>query len=183
MTITLGWIRRNKATQELIVASDSRLRSHGAINQSQKIFQLDRGDCCLGFCGDAQVAYPLSVQLGSALNNFIKTRTRGADVTDVVNNVRGVLNNLISSWDISQSDKDEELKETKVLFAGWSWKFSVSISGCSCMSMAPSNFITEGYAYHSRGKKSIDLFCLLAIMKPTTKHLCSLFLNDDMASI
>lgn len=69
------------------------------------------------------MAYPLFVQVGSALNNFIKTRTRAADVTDVVNNVRGVLNNLISSWDLSLSEKDEELKHTMILFAGWSWKF------------------------------------------------------------
>lgn len=123
MTITLAWVRQNKNTQELLVASDSRLRSRGAINQAQKIFRLDRGDCCLGFCGDAQVAYPLFVQVGSALNSFIRTRTRAADVTDVVNNVREVLNNLISSWDLSRPEKDEELRDTMILFAGWSWKF------------------------------------------------------------
>ncbi|WP_298280430.1 hypothetical protein [uncultured Bradyrhizobium sp.] len=123
MTITLAWVRNNKDTTELLVASDSRLRSRGAIDQAQKIFRLDRGDCCLGFCGDAQVAYPLFVQVGSALNNYIRTRTRAADVTNVVDNVRWVLNNLIASWDISPKEKDEELAATKIMFAGWSWKF------------------------------------------------------------
>ena len=80
MTITLAWVRNNKDTTELLVASDSRLRSRGAIDQAQKIFRLDRGDCCLGFCGDAQVAYPLFVQVGSALNNYIRTRTLGTVV-------------------------------------------------------------------------------------------------------
>jgi len=122
VTITLAWVRHNKETQELLIASDSRLRSRGAIDQAQKIFRLDRGDCCLGFCGDAQVAYPLFVQVGSALNNFIKTRTRAADVTDVVNNIEAVLNNLISSWDIALSDKAQKLAKTQILFAGWSWK-------------------------------------------------------------
>lgn len=83
MTITVAWTRKNKNTSELLVASDSRLRSRGAIDQAQKIFRLERGDCCLGFCGDAQIAYPLFVQVGSALNNFIKTRTRAEDVTDL----------------------------------------------------------------------------------------------------
>jgi hypothetical protein len=123
LTITLAWVRQNKNTRELLVASDSRLRSRGAINQSQKIFRLERGDCCLGFCGDAQVAYPLFMQVGSALNNYIKTRTRAADVTDVVHNVRLILNNLIASWDLSEREKVEELSSTQILFAGWSWKF------------------------------------------------------------
>jgi hypothetical protein len=123
LTITLAWVRQNKNTRELLIASDSRLRSRGAIDQTQKIFRLERADCCLGFCGDAQVAYPLFIQVGSALNNFIKTRTRAADVTDVVNNVRGVLNNLIDSWDLSGQEKLEELKHTQILFSGRSWKF------------------------------------------------------------
>jgi hypothetical protein len=70
------------------------------------------------------VAYPLFIQVGSALNNYIKTRTRAADVTDVVNTVRGVLNNLIANWDLTAEEKSEELKSTKILFAGWSWKFA-----------------------------------------------------------
>ena len=63
MTITISWLRKKGATVELVVASDSRLRSRGALDQAQKLFRLDRGDCCLAFCGDAQVAYPLFIQV------------------------------------------------------------------------------------------------------------------------
>lgn len=124
MTITLGWIRKNKNTQELIVASDSRLRSRGAMDQCQKLYHLARGDCCLAFCGDTHVVYPLFIQFGSAIDNFIKFKTRATDVTDLVNSVRLILNNLVASWDIDDADKKAELDETKVLFAGWSWRFS-----------------------------------------------------------
>jgi hypothetical protein len=123
MTITLAWVRQNKNTTELLVASDSRLRSRGALNQTQKIFRLERGDSCLGFCGDAQVAYPLFVQVGSALNNFIRTRTRGADVTEVVDKISSVLTNLLSSWDLDAAGIGEEIADTRILFAGWSWRF------------------------------------------------------------
>ena len=121
MTITLGWITRFKQSTELIFASDSRLRSYGALDQCQKVFPLERGDCCLGFCGDAQIAYPLFIQVGTALNNYIKTRTRGTDVTQVQRLIGQILNNLISSWDISPSEKSEWLKDTRILFGGWSW--------------------------------------------------------------
>lgn len=122
MTITVAWVRQNKNTSELLVASDSRLRAYGAINQAQKLFRLERGDCCLGFCGDAQVAYPLFVQVGTTLNNFVRTRTRAEDITDITDTIGRVLNNFIGSWDLPEVDKAEQLKSTKVLFAGWSWK-------------------------------------------------------------
>ena len=118
MTITVAWVRRNKATKELIVISDSRLRSRGAINQAQKLFRLERGDCCLGFCGDAQIAYPLFMQVGSGLNNFLKTKSRASDVTDIVNNIRMILNNLVDSWDLPDDEKFQELSSTMILVCG-----------------------------------------------------------------
>ena len=123
MTITIAWTRKNKSTSELIIASDSRPRSRGAMDQAQKIFRLERGDCCLGFCGDAQIAYPLFVQVGSTLNNFIRTRTRAEDVTDVAEKIGGVLNNIVQSWDLGGSEKTVDLASTMIMFAEWSWKF------------------------------------------------------------
>ena len=141
MTITVAWVRRNKDTSELLVASDSRLRSRGSLNQTQKIFRLERGDCCLGFCGDAQVAYPLFVQVGSTLNNFIRTRTRAADVTDLVDTIGNVISNLLSSWDLKADEIAQEIADTRILFAGWSWRFRRFEVG---------QFVSEGaqFRYH-----------------------------------
>lgn len=122
MTITVAWIRQNKNTTELLFASDSRLRSYGAMDQSQKLFRLERGDCCLGFSGDTHIAYPLFMQASSALNNFIRTRTRAADVTDVAANIGQVLNNLAASWDLPAKEKKAELAGSNIVFGGWSWK-------------------------------------------------------------
>jgi hypothetical protein len=79
VTITIAWVRRNKGTAELVLASDSRLRSYGALDQAQKLFPLERGDCCLGFCGDTRIAYPLFIQVSTSINNYVKTRTRALD--------------------------------------------------------------------------------------------------------
>lgn len=123
MTITIGWVRRNKDTSELLIASDSRLRSRGAMSQCQKIFRLERGDCCLGFSGDAQVAFPLFIQVGSAINNYIRMRTRAMDINDVAQKIEDLLKNFINGWDLDNNAKHEELKDTRILFAGWSWKY------------------------------------------------------------
>lgn len=122
MTITVAWVRQNRNISELLIASDSRLRAYGAIDQAQKLFRLERGDCCLGFCGDAQIAYPLFIQVGTTLNNFGRTRTRFEDVTDITDTVGRVLNNLVQSWDLPDEEKSEQLASTKIMFAGWSWK-------------------------------------------------------------
>ncbi|WP_143217059.1 hypothetical protein [Acetobacter indonesiensis] len=143
MTITISWINHNIDTKELILISDSRLRSYGAMDQCQKIFPLERGDCCLGFCGDAQIAYPLSVQASSALNNFIKTRTRSFDVLEIKDFLCKILNNLISSWDLKKSEKLTELKETNIFFGGWSWKKSDFIIGYF-------KYDDSGFVYHKR---------------------------------
>lgn len=122
MTITVAWIRQNNETSELLVASDSRLRACGPIDQAQKLFRLERGDCCLGFCGDTHIAYPLFIHVGTTLNNFLSTRTRAKDVTEIADIIGQVLNNLIISWDLNEDEKARQLASTKILFAGWSWK-------------------------------------------------------------
>lgn len=122
MTITIAWLRRRKQTVELVLASDSRLRSYGAMDQAQKLFRLMRGDCCLAFCGDAQVAYPFFIQVGTALDNHVKTRTRARDITRLGATIGQMLNKLIGAWDIPSHEKDEQLATTRILFGGWSWE-------------------------------------------------------------
>jgi hypothetical protein len=68
------------------------------------------------------IAYPIFVQVASTLNNFIRTRTRAADVTDLPSLINDLIANLIASWDLPDSEKIQELATTKILFAGWSWK-------------------------------------------------------------
>lgn len=122
MTIALAWLRRRKQTVELVLASDSRLRSYGAMDQGQKLFRLIRGDCCLAFCGDAQVAYPFFIQVGTALDNHVKTRTRALDVTRLSASIGQLLNNLVTAWKIPLKEKKEQLATTRIMFSGWSWE-------------------------------------------------------------
>lgn len=124
MTITIAWVRHDLTPPEIVVASDSRLRARGPMDQAQKIYQLARGDCCLSFCGDAQIAYPLFVQVGVALDNHLRTSSRAVDVTSLTDLVEKLLNNLIDSWRHPAKEKAEDLQDTKILFVGWSWRYS-----------------------------------------------------------
>ena len=124
MTITLAWHRVLNSGNELVIASDSRLRSHGSLDQAQKIFTLERGDCALAFCGDAQIAYPLFVQVATALNNNIKTRSRAEDVTKLKDNLCVIANQLIGSWDLSRDEIREAVTDTAILLSGYSWRMN-----------------------------------------------------------
>lgn len=129
MTISLAWVRRNKDAIELVIASDSRLRSRGSLDQAQKILRLERGDCALSFCGDAQIAYPIFMQAGTTLNNFIKTRTRAKDFSELPHVVGLLLNALVGSWDLPNNEINEELEGTRIVLSGWSWRTQNFIIG------------------------------------------------------
>jgi hypothetical protein len=124
MTISLAWVRHHLTPPEIVVASDSRLRSCGPMDQAQKIYQLQRGDCCLSFCGDAQIAYPLFVQVSVALDNHLRTSSRALDVTSLTDRIEKMLNGMVDAWKLPAAEKAEQMAGTTILFAGWSWRFA-----------------------------------------------------------
>ena len=93
------------------------------MDQAQKLYQLQRGDCCLSFCGDAGIAYPLFVQVSVALDNHMRTNSRALDVTSLTDRIEKMLNNMISAWKLPIAEKTADLAGTTILFAGWSWRF------------------------------------------------------------
>lgn len=129
MTITIAWVRHNLTPPEIVVASDSRLRARGPMDQAQKIYQLARGDCCLSFCGDAQIAYPLFVQVSVTLDNHLRTSSRALDVTSLTGFIEKMLNNMIDAWKLPAAEKAGDLVGTNILFAGWSWRYAKSHVG------------------------------------------------------
>jgi hypothetical protein len=88
------------------------------MDQAQKIYQLRRGDCCLSFCGDAQVAYPLFVQVSVALDNHFRTRSRALDVTSLTGRIEKMLNNMIDAWKLPTAEQAGDLAGRTILFAG-----------------------------------------------------------------
>jgi hypothetical protein len=76
ITLSLAWIRSVGNTQELVFASDSRLRAGQAWDVAPKIFTLPRSDALISFAGATDYAYPLVVQMSQALGFFPASRDR-----------------------------------------------------------------------------------------------------------
>src|SRR5258708_6480134 len=116
MTLCLAWIRKLKSHEELIFATDSRLRSIGDWNCIPKIIVFGRKDCAIWFQGDTAFAYPMMLQLQTAVANFPKAIDRSQDL----HKFRGQILDIINDMMVYKSDY--EAPETSFLFGGYSWE-------------------------------------------------------------
>lgn len=80
MTLCIAWTRKIKNSEELVFASDSRLRSYGAWDTNPKIFPLERTDCAICFAGDTQYSYPIVTQIQNAIKSFKMSHSRFQDI-------------------------------------------------------------------------------------------------------
>lgn len=125
MTLSLAWIRKNKDTEELVLASDSRLRFGKAWDGCSKVFPLLRGDCALAFAGDTEYAYPLIHQVMTAVNAHPKAAERAMDISSLRGYLLRIFNDM-EQWihDFPVGNYENEPPDIRFIFAGFSWQKS-----------------------------------------------------------
>jgi len=124
MTLCAAWIRNGTEGQELVFATDSRLRGGEAWDSGVKLFDLGREDCLLCFAGDTRRAYPLILHgLNSARFNT-DWRNPRLDITDVLallcrtfTDLCRTIDELLPGYSIHTVSAEAEF-----LFGGWSWR-------------------------------------------------------------
>jgi len=125
MTLCLAWLRSVADVTELVVATDSRLRSPFTWDCCPKILPLQRGDSAICFAGESYLAYPIMVQLQNALRLHPKTLSRATDLRDLKGYFLEVLNSMRE--DMREFPSDPTVigeAETAFLLAGYSWRAS-----------------------------------------------------------
>jgi len=123
MTLSLAWIRTVGNNQELIFASDSRLRAGQAWDCCPKIMTLPRTDCLISFAGETDYAYPLMFQMARAIEFYPMSSDRKIDVNAVKNHSIRVFNqmrNLIHDFPVPQTSAEDP--RTGFIFGGYSWR-------------------------------------------------------------
>lgn len=118
MTICAAWIRKNKNSEELLMATDSRLRSYGSWDCNPKIFTFARTDCAMCFAGDTSFSYPMMIQIKNTVDTNSKIRSRFQRI-DVF---KGLIIKIMN--DMLKFKSDYELPEIEFLFAGYNWEVS-----------------------------------------------------------
>lgn len=123
MTLVAAWIRRIKGVEELVIASDSRLRFGCEWDYCPKIFPLQRGDAVLCFAGDTFYAYPMLLQLQTALEMNVKFRSRAIDISDLRSYVIAIIEQMRDSvMDYANGTSKETETGYRFILAGYSWK-------------------------------------------------------------
>jgi hypothetical protein len=119
MTVACAWIRQVGQIEELIFASDSRLRWAGAWDSCPKVFLLPRSDALMAFAGDTLWAYPIIAQTINNIASFEPSRERRYDLLDARGHALRVINDMIASGDAIRGP-DQPDSTADFLFGGFS---------------------------------------------------------------
>lgn len=124
MTLAIAWVRSIRNTCELVVASDSRLRSGRAWDCCPKIMGLPRQDAAICFAGDTMYAYPMMLQVSNAVLMHQKTLSRAMDITDLNGHLLKVLNQMHSQIHDLPSTQEPDSPSVLFVLAGYSWRLN-----------------------------------------------------------
>lgn len=117
-----AWVRHHNKAKELYVASDSRLNGGQIWDIGTKVLDLGRGDAVIAFAGKTANAYPLMLQLQSAVKMHSKTLSRAHDLTKLKGYLLSIFNDM---WrqisDLPFGQKLPDPAETSFILAGYSW--------------------------------------------------------------
>jgi hypothetical protein len=121
VTLAVAWLRNVNATQELLIASDSRLRFGCAWDCCPKIIALPRGDAALCFAGNTAYAYPVMLQLRAAVEQHRGLLSRAIDLEGLKGHFLRVINDMVGSIHDAPSSGLPE-PDAVLLLAGYSWR-------------------------------------------------------------
>lgn len=123
LTLSVAWIRSVGTVEELIFASDSRLRAGQAWDCCPKIMTLPRTDCLISFAGDTDYAYPLMLQMVRAIDFYPASLNRRTDIAVAKGHALRVFNQMRSLiHDLPPRQDSPGDPAAWFLFGGYSWR-------------------------------------------------------------
>lgn len=123
MTLSMAWIRTVSDTQELVFASDSRLRAGQSWDVAPKIFTLPRSDALISFAGETDYAYPLMVQMAQAIGFFPASRDRRSDISVAKGIALKVFNEMRAAiHDLPRGATTPGDPGVRFIFGGYQWR-------------------------------------------------------------
>jgi hypothetical protein len=124
MTIAAAWVRKVGSCEELVFVSDSRLSGDGnTFDSCPKTFALPRNDCVISFAGYTGHAYPMMMQLISAIDSHAPNLRGSLSLSELRTHMLKIFNSMANDIQPSihiNADVDAD-PEATFLFGGWSW--------------------------------------------------------------
>lgn len=124
MTLSCVWLRSVGSVQEMVFATDSRLRGPFVWDACPKIMPLARNDSALCFAGDTGIAYPIMLQVQTAIRQHSRTLNRAVDLPDFKGKVIEIINGMRDSMhSLPHLEDGRHIEdETFLLLGGYSWR-------------------------------------------------------------
>lgn len=123
MTLSIAWVRNVANTQEIVIATDSRLRFGCAWDCCPKILLLPRSDSAICFAGDTMHAYPMMLQMQTAIGMYPKSRSRAMDLYDMRHHALEVFNGMREYiHDLPKKTKEPDIPDAFFILGGYSWQ-------------------------------------------------------------
>lgn len=120
MTLTMAWVRSTGGIEELVIASDSRLRPF-AWDAAPKIMPLPRNDSVIAFAGSTFYAYPMMIQVVNTVASWDKALNRRQPLEELKGHLIRVLNRMLEEMN-DLPPEIPEVPDAFFLLAGFSWK-------------------------------------------------------------
>lgn len=119
----MAWVRTVGKSRELVMATDSRLRFGCAWDCCPKLMMMPRSDIAVAFSGDTQYAYPLILQMSSAIEHYSRSKSRAMDLYDLKGFTVKMFNQLRDLiTDLPRGQEHADPPETKFILGGYSWR-------------------------------------------------------------
>ncbi|MDW7774502.1 MAG: hypothetical protein SCH71_16580 [Desulfobulbaceae bacterium] len=124
MTLCAAWIRQLNNLEELVFATDSALTGGERWDNGIKLFELTRKDCLLCFTGSTGRAYPLILNLVSAIRFNSRLESPATTIAEILNYVSELFTSLIKTIisEVHGEDIHTLRAEARFLFGGWCWQ-------------------------------------------------------------
>ncbi len=162
MTLCVAWIRQESKTntKELVFATDSMLTGGGETwKHGVKLFELPRKDCLLCFAGETGKAYPLILNLQTAIQFNQKIMKQHTDLRQVLEYLCGTFTEVINSlvYELGDLEAYNPYTSAKFIFGGWNWQTQLLEFWEIYYGMEERKFLYNGYdsttarAYHMIG--------------------------------
>ncbi len=116
----MAWVRGD--AEELIVASDSRLRAGYAWDTAPKILPLPRNDAVVAFAGTTEIAYPMMIQAVHTVSAWERAFNRGQPLEDLKGHLIRVFNHMLDQMTDRNELQGSFTPDAIFLLAGFSWK-------------------------------------------------------------
>lgn len=119
MTLCIGWIRKTKTSEEIILASDSCFSGGHRFIAAPKLFSFKRGDFAIACAGSTTYSFSIMEHIRQAMDCNEPIRHRAYDLEEIIHHIVNITNETLCHEKETLGDFEMDFS---MILGGYSWK-------------------------------------------------------------